>query len=451
MRIKISNRLILILTVITTALLLLAITVALNPLPDGDKFYTHIYIHGIPVGGLTYDEAEAALMQRYQPKLDELVISFTHDGSIISSRTYKSLAVRLNFTPSIHAAMEYTNRRSLPARISGLFGRPHVVDTPPEVILDNTRLEAEIRAAADKIQIPPSNARFTYNDNQISIIPEKPGILIDVHSAYDKLKHLLLSSSEGTVELQSITLPPRFSKSDLDFTVSVLGSFSTPISSEENPRVRNIQRASNRIHNYMLYPGDIFSASNLIGSHLPGNNYEAAIVLVRGEPVEDIGGGICQVVTTLYKAVLLAELAVLQRHNHSAKVSYADYGFDATIAGDYYDFKFKNNTSHPILITSQLQSSALYVAIHGNDLRPANRSLQFSSQRVDITSPAPYKEVLDENLTPGTRIVILESQLGYTYEVYKHIIVDGREIDVIKINTSNYRPLQGVINVGRSE
>jgi len=238
----------------------------------------------------------------------------------------------------------------------------------------------------------------------------------------------------------------------MQFTISTLGTYSTPILDQDaGPRIRNVGRASDRIHNQMLYPGDVFSASALVGTHLPDSGYEAAVVLVRGEPVEDIGGGICQVVTTLYNAVLLAELTVVQRHNHSVRVSYVDYGFDATIAGDYYDFKFKNNTSYPILIVSRLERNTLTVSIHGNESRPPNRSLQFSSRRVDIIPPEPYKEVLDTTLAPGERVITLESQMGYRFEVFKHVFIDGQETEEVQINTSSYRPLQGVISIGTRE
>jgi vancomycin resistance protein YoaR len=169
---------------------------------------------------------------------------------------------------------------------------------------------------------------------------------------------------------------------------------------------------------------------------------------VRGKPVEDVGGGVCQVVTTLYNAVLRAELEIIQRHNHSARVGYVDAGFDATVAGDYLDLKFKNNSARPILITSQFENGRLFVKIHGVETRQYGRSLKFEAKQIELIPPSPYREVVDPKIPRGERLVTLESQPGYRFELYKCVFVDGKEIEKIKINTSVYKPLQGIITIG---
>jgi len=449
---KISNRLLVILSVTAAALAMLIIVMALNPPAPAGSIYSNMYIHGIPVGGLTPDEADAALMQHFQPALDELVITFTYQSQAIAALSFKDFNVRFDFTGAIEAAIDYSNEANLPARISRLLGRARKITEPPNLRIDQARIDSHINAIANELQIEPVNASLSYESGQIVLKPESQGQEVDQAHISDQLHQIITNLSPGTIEMQTSPIAPKYTTNDFNFTVSSLGTFSTSIApNEEGPRVRNIGRASGRVHNQMLFPGETLSASGLMGTHLPNSGYEAAIVLVRGEPVNDIGGGICQVVTTLYNAVLLAELTVVQRHNHSVRVSYAEYGFDATIAGDYYDLKFKNNTDYPILITSQLHETALTVTIHGHETRPANRTLQFSSSRVDVIPPEPYKEVVDQNLAPGERIVTLESQLGYRYEVFKHIFIDGQEVETVKINTSSYRPLQGIISVGRRE
>jgi len=450
-RIKLTNKALIVLSVTTAALALLVVAIALNPPAPSDRFYTNMYIHGLAVGGLSASEAEAALMQQFQTGLDEREITFTYEGQEIARLSYRDLGIRLDFSAALEAARDYGDKRSLPARIVRIMGRPHKITTQPSLRFDQATINARLQSVIGKLQTQPTNAGFLYENGTINITPEAAGIAVNTEAATAELNRLLSSLSAGVIEMQTTPQKPRFTADDMRFTVTELGTFMTSVATgTEDPRVRNIQRASERIHNQMLYPGDVFSASALMGAHLPGSGYEAAIVLVRGEPVEDIGGGICQVVTTLYNAVLMSELTVVQRHNHSVRVSYAEYGFDATIAGDYYDLKFKNNTSHPILITSRLQGAALLVSIHGYETRPANRSIQFSSRRVDVIPPEPYKEVADASLAPGERVVTLESQMGYRFEVYKHVYVDGREVDHVRVNTSSYRPLQGVVSVGES-
>ncbi|MCL2527171.1 MAG: VanW family protein [Defluviitaleaceae bacterium] len=447
---KISNRLLIILAVTATSLALLLGAMAANPPNPTGSIYSNMYIHNIPVGGLTTEEAEAALMQHFQTNLDEVTITFTHGSQEVYQLNYRNMGIMLDFTSAVQAAREYSTRRNLPSRVARLLGRPHNVTLSPTLRYDEGRIASRLHDIANKLQTPPKNASFVYENGQLTTLPAHDGITVDIESATTQLSEMIASMEGGNIELITSATPPRYTEADLQFNMSSLGAYSTEITAGiQDPRVRNVSRASQRIHNQMLYPGDVFSASALMGTHLPGSGYEAAIVLVRGEPVEDIGGGICQVVTTLYNAVLLAELTVIQRHNHSARVSYAEFGFDATIAGDYYDLKFKNTTSHPILITSRLAANALYVSIHGYEHRPPNRSVQFSSRRVDVIHPEPYKEVVDASLAPGERVVTLEAQMGYKYEVFKHVYVDGREVEEVKVSTSSYRPLQGIVSIGQ--
>jgi len=410
-----------------------------------------MYIHGVAVGGLTTEEAEAALMQHFQPSLDQVTINFTHEGEAVTQLTYKELGITLDFSNAVAAAREYSRRQTLPARVARILGRAHNITEPPSLQHNQEKIANQLKAITDRLQTAPTNASFVYDNGNIAVVPEKSGIAADADTALRQLGEMIFQLQGGTIEIHTSPVAPRYTTADMQFTISRLGAFSTPMAIEDEPRTRNVHRAAERIHNQVIFPGEVFSASALVGVHLPGSDYEPAVVLVRGEPTEDIGGGICQVVTTLYNAVLLSELTVVQRHNHSARVSYADYGFDATIAGDYYDLKFKNNTPHPILIVSRLESNALHVSIHGFEERPANRTIQFSSRRVDIIPPEPYKEVTDATLAPGERVVTLESQLGYRYEVFKHIYIDGQETEEIKVNTSSYRPLQGVISIGKVE
>jgi vancomycin resistance protein YoaR len=167
--------------------------------------------------------------------------------------------------------------------------------------------------------------------------------------------------------------------------------------------------------------------------------------------VEDIGGGVCQVVTTLYNAVLRAELQVTQRHNHSARVSYAPPGFDATVAGDYFDLKFKNTTPRPLLITAHVRGSALFVGIYGYEERKEGRSIRFEAVEIEALQPEPCEEIEDETLLPGERVVQIEPQPGYRVQLIKHVYLDGNPVEQIVINTSTYKALPGVIAIGPVE
>jgi len=401
------------------------------------------------VGGLAAEEAIAALMERFQPELELRVIEYNVNGTVALTKTFADFGARYDFSSHVTTALQYRETINIPRRFMRIFGRSSNIGDPAPVLFNAERMESILCELSSQIDRPPKNAAFMLENGIINITPEAVGAGIDINTASEVTKNILNSAQSGTVNLTLSDFSPLYTVSDLNFPVSVLGSFYTALADDAtSPRLYNVRLASDRLNNQTIYPGGVLSASEIIAANVPNSGYKAAIVLVRGEPVEDVGGGVCQVVTTLYNAVLLAELEVVQRHNHSSLVSYVGYGFDATVAGDYFDLKFKNSTEHPILVTSAVLNGRLEISIHGLESRPPEREIRFAANRVDIISPGDYREVVDAALPVGARLVVSESQMGYKYELVKHVYVNGREVEQVVVNTSTYKALQGVIAVG---
>ncbi|MCL2356374.1 MAG: VanW family protein [Defluviitaleaceae bacterium] len=409
---------------------------------ETDTINANVYIHDVAVGGMNRAEAEAALAERFQVPLEARELRYLKNGEVLAQYTFADFGARFDFTPLIDAAL--TPRRG----ISRLFRRD--LNESPGFIFNAEKLESIIGGLSKKFDTPAINASFSADARgQITVSAERTGSGINTETAAAATQAILISLESGDVALEFFAVAPTHTTADFDFAPAVLGNFGTYIAgSGGEPRVRNITRAAERINNSVIYPGETFSAGAIIAANLPDSGYETAVVLVRGQPVEDVGGGVCQVVSTLYNAVLHAELTVLQRHNHSARVSYVEVGFDATVAGDYFDLKFKNTTTRPVLITSRVEYNRLYVQIHGYETRAANRTLRFEAKKVEILPPEPYREVVDAAVPRGVRRVTLESQMGYHVELYKIVYIGGTEVSRENINTSVYKPLQGIIAIG---
>jgi len=420
--------------------------------PNGaDRIYTNVYIHGVAVGGMTGVEAEAMLMERFQTGLNARVVQYFFNGEVTAEYTFADFEARFDFSALVEDALEYSHMRSLPRRIARMFRHEYEITENPIFIFNAERMEDIMLRLSETLDTPMQNATFFMDSasERIEITPEIVGHGVNIEAAAQATREILSSLTDGTVELEDIIIAPLYTTEDFNFTPAVLGYFATPCSSAgDESRRGNIILAAERINNSVIYPGETFSAGTIIAAHLPNSGYGTAIVLVNGEPAEDVGGGVCQVVTTLYNAVLHAELEIIQRFNHSARVSYVDIGFDATVAGDYYDLKFKNNTSRPLLITSLVENEQLHVRILGCETRESNRSLRFEVRLVEILMPGQYREIVDPEIPSGVRYVTLEAQMGYHVELYKHIYINGVEVAQEKINTSVYRPLQGVIAIG---
>ena len=417
-----------------------------SPPNEADKIYAHIHIHRVPVGGMSREEAEAVLMERFQTGLETQTVQYINNEEIVAAFTFADFGAKLDFSELIDAAFEYSP--SLPVRISRWIGRPYEINAPTRHAFDSDRMQDILNQLSSKFDIPPENASFAKTNGQIEVQPETTGYGVDLEAAALATQKILDSHQSGVIKLIIKTVQPKYTAADFEFPKSILGAFETPVADIGGSRGRNVQLAASRVNNSVLFPGQVFSAGATIDSNNPSSGYEIAIILVRGNPVEDIGGGVCQVVTTLYNAALLAELEVVQRHNHSARVSYADLGFDATVAGDYFDLKLKNNTEHPLLITSWIAEENLHVEIVGYDNRPTERSIRFIANKTEISTPEPYREYVDATIPRGERLITLESQLGYRVEVHKIVYMNLQEVERVKINTSEYRPLQGIIAIG---
>jgi len=431
---------------------LLAVLVAhlfSNAAEETDRIYTNIYIHGVSVGGLTAEEANAALMERFQPELEAKTIEYHAVGNEAIIFTFADFGATYDFSNLVGAALNYANLRNLPQRLMRILGRAHNINEPARIQFMPERMESILCELSRKIDRPPVNASFVLENGSIQVTPEAQGFGIDINQTSEATREILNSQSSGIVNIVLLDFAPLFTTDDFHFDVSTLGAFETTyVDQYDTPRLYNIRLAADRINNQVVYPDGVFSAGAIIAANAQDSGYKPAIVLVRGEPVEDVGGGVCQVVTTLYNAVLVAELEIVQRHNHSSLVSYVGYGFDATVAGDYFDLKFRNNTAHPLLVTSEVANGRLTVEIHGFESRPAERSIRFSTSRVDIISPGAYREVIDTTVPTGERHIVLEAQMGYTYQLVKHVYVNGIEVETIVINTSTYKALQGIVAIG---
>ena len=163
--------------------------------------------------------------------------------------------------------------------------------------------------------------------------------------------------------------------------------------------------------------------------------------------IQTYGGGICQISTTLYNAVLRAELNVLERENHSMTVHYVKLSEDAAISGTEKDLKFENNLDTPLYIEGKTAGKTITFTIYGKEYRDAKRTIAFVSQQLSSKSPSE-KKIKDNTLEEGKTVVEQQGSNGYTARLWKVIYEDGEEVDRVQINSSSYQPSQRIVRVG---
>ena len=230
----------------------------------------------------------------------------------------------------------------------------------------------------------------------------------------------------------------------------VLGTFTTSYSTSNSSRSANVANGCRLIDGTLLYPGDEFSCYDAVSPFTEGNGYYMAGSYLNGKVVDSLGGGICQVSTTLYNAVLLAELDVTERHNHSMIVTYVDPSADAAIAeSSGKDFKFVNSTDYPIYIEGHTGSDKkITFTIYGVETRDEGHSVQYVSEVLETINP--QTEVLYPDATLPIGVVnITGAHIGYKARLWKIVKENGVEVSREVINTSSYKmvPRSAVVGI----
>lgn len=245
----------------------------------------------------------------------------------------------------------------------------------------------------------------------------------------------------------TITMPEK-TKEELEEKLfnKTLGKYTTNFSTSSANRAYNVSLAAESINNKILMPGEEFSYNNTIGNPNAERGYKIAGIYENGKTSEGVGGGICQVSSTLYSAVLYADLEIVERHNHSLTVSYVPNGQDATVSYGVIDFRFKNNTEYPVKISSVTSNRNLTISIIGTDYQP-QRTVKISHSQISSTPPID-KETVDETLPAGTRKVISKGKTGFVVDTFKTVYENGVEISSEKITRSSYRMVPNEVSVG---
>lgn len=224
-------------------------------------------------------------------------------------------------------------------------------------------------------------------------------------------------------------------------------TFQTYFSTANTGRAHNIELAAELLDGWVLSPGEVISCSKAIGPITAERGYEPAGIYMAGKVEEGIGGGVCQISTTLYNAALLAGLTIVERAPHSMIVNYVSPARDAAIAGDYKDLKLRNDFASDVTIYASAKDGVLIFTICTGE-EDLGETVELESNILsEIAPPAPV-ETVDETKPEGYRAVTQKAHTGYVAELYRVIRKDGMEMSRTLVNTSVYQATPEYVTVG---
>jgi vancomycin resistance protein YoaR len=304
---------------------------------------------------------------------------------------------------------------------------------------NKSKLNSSLKAIAKEIEVPSTDATAKIEDGKFVVTPSSIGYTIDSNTIFTSVDKLIKERNFGQdVVFQVSEVKPKFDESNFSEIDNIIGSCSSEYNNDDENRVQNLRNACEKINGVIVYPDEEFSTNEHFIPFTEKNGWREAGTIVAGKIEDSIGGGMCQVSSALYDALLEAEVQITQRSPHSMKVNYSEYGMDAALAGDYKDLCFKNDTGAPIYIDAYLTRSNVVINIYGKEIHDSGRRIEFESKLIDTVEPGDPIITYDSTLPEGTEQITTYALNGRTYELYKKIYENGELVDTVKVNTSTY-------------
>lgn len=423
---------------------------------DTDQICEGVRIGSIDVGGMTEDEAAAVIEDQINHILDSSV-SIQISGEKLQT-SVKGLGVSCDWQNTVNKAYQLGKDgnpfKQLKVRKQiKLSGKEYSL---PYEISDDT-IQDFVEERCKPFDVSMKNSKLTFKDGKPKATKDQVGHEVQVSETVEKIRKTLEKALEENnsdamvIDAVVKDTKPKYTQEEVSKCENLLGTYSTSFASSAAPRANNVKTAAGYINGTVLYPGETFSTIKVIKDRTEANGYQAAPEYSSGNVVDGIGGGVCQVSTTLYNAVINAELEIVERSPHSMVVSYVDVSRDAAISGDYKDFKFKNNTQTPICIAGSAQGGTLTFQIYGEETRAENRKIEFQSETLETIQPGAPVTTVDNSKPASYRSVTQSAHVGYRAKLWKIVYIDGKQTEKIELNSSSYKAEPEHIIVGAAK
>lgn len=407
-----------------------------------------VRVEGIDVGGLDRRQA-LDLVRRHipQPSPDSVLVFLCPEGY-----TRKNNYGDLHYAHDYEATIERTLQ--IGKQLEGLEGWRALfkvaytgVELELETDFDRNALRTILEQIKAESGYPPEDSRIAYDGEKVALLPGTPGRELDIQATMEHVEQTRLRQHRILLVFREIE--PELSLDSLKYLNTRFGFYLTTFDPADCGRTHNIQLASKLLNNQVVNPEEIFSLNQVLGPRIPENNYVLAPVFVGGRLVPGYGGGICQVASTLYNAVLDAELPVIERHGHSQPVPYVPPGRDATLVKGILDFRFQNNRLYPLLLSSRVEKDKLMISIYGHASDAQNIVYQTKTEREIIPHQAVFR--IDQTLKSGEIKVLVPGRDGYEVTTYQVATVNNEVMQREIISQKRVEPQTAVILVAPAD
>lgn len=420
-------------------------------------FYQNTYINGIDVSGLTRAQADNVLTQKLVSEKDQINLILTDNDKEWAIKG-EDLTIIANAKPTLDEVMSYgregnifaKKKKEMEIKNNGLY-----VEIPYEDMFGG--LEEKVSNIISEIESQPLACGIIFqpeSEKMFSLGNATIGKVVDVELLKKEINTLLTNGGQGQIVIPTRDIFPENDLSDFIEKISLRSKFSTNYEKSSADRKSNIKLALSKFNGLIVEPNEEISFNKITGARTKENGYKTAKIIVGGNYVDGVGGGVCQASTTLYNAIIRSDLEILQVNHHTLPASYVPLSFDAMVSEGYADLKFKNNLDTPIFIKTICTNSDITVEIYGQPL-DEGLSISTRTELVKVLGHGGDDIIKDTNgeyedkvLYKGEYYRLKYPQEGYESKGYIEYYKNGEKIEEKEIRHDKYSPQNGIVVEG---
>ena len=286
-----------------------------------------------------------------------------------------------------------------------------------------------------------------YTKDPFTIYPEVEGIDFDV----EKAKEMIAAEVKDEYVIDLIITEPNITIDEIGTEAfpDQLSTFTTRYDASDKDRTTNLVLACQKLNGKVIMPGQTFSYNETLGPRTAAAGYKNAKIYESGQVVDGLGGGICQISSTLYNAALMSDMEIVERRNHQFVTSYVKAGRDATVVYGSTDFRFKNTRTYPVKIIASAKSGIATVSIFG--IKEADRDYTYTFKTETVsTIPFTTKYVEDSSLASGKEVVKQKGANGLVTKTYMTKLLNGKVVSTELLSKDTYSAMQKIVHRGKA-
>ncbi|MEA5004605.1 MAG: VanW family protein [Christensenella sp.] len=431
----------------------------LQQIIDNGTFYDGVSMAGVDLSGKTLEEAKPEVQQSEEEYLAALALDYSVDGDTYTLKG-EQLGASVDIDAALAKAMLYGREGTFAERNAAIKeAKEKGAEIEMPVAYDKEIILTSLKANDDKINVPAQDATVEVvatrdeatlmTNSTIDLKEEVVGKEVDDNELAETIYAQLAENNFTPVAAETKVTQPTLTKADLEDRYALLGTYKTDYDSSAEGRRYNIWKMADAINGVKIMPGEKWSINEEAGPRSYARGWKPAPGIADGKYQDEPGGGICQTSSTLYNAILRAEVEIVDRSHHSWPLNYVPGGLDATISTGAPDFVIKNNYDIPIYIIANCdgQNRNIEISIYGPKFEDG-LTRDFTSKEVG-GSPAGEQVIEDPTLPAGTRVVERSSHPRRVFDVYKHWKdADGNVVKTEKFSTETYQAFNSIVRVG---